>query len=503
MQAAIVAIALLFLLPATSRAQFDPTVPLPPKVVSAFFPVLDLTLGPVSASSSLPGGGRLFHTTTPWIEDLETGTLDNPVGVSPLQTRGFLLVAGGGTLCSDLIHLQGTASAVAYGPFVSAIITAFPSVAAAGMSTSRILHTATLIPAPQPPGSLVGSPLLTDGRVLVTGGQSQPGLQNVLASAEAYNPNTQTFTPVGSMTTPRVAHRAVRLLDGRVLIVGGVRAHPTGCQPSAPPCVPSTTCNGVALASAEIFDPATNTFTPTGSMATPRGVGHSATLLSDGRVLVAGGITNPPSGVLVDGTLYPALNTTEIYDPVSGTFSSGPPMITARANHTATRLFHVDSPSGICQSSSPLCLAVSGIIPSRVLMAGGSAMAGLNAIFSAPLTTAETYIPSTNSFFAEGSMAVPRTFHAAELLPHGKVLVTGGATPGATNSAELFNPGEGPNAFNFLIPAGPGSFVPTNFPMVAARAGHTLNLTPTVPGGTAVVMGGAPGPMNTVETYIP
>jgi Kelch motif protein len=505
MRATIAASALLALLPARAIAQFDPTVPLPAKVVSAFLPVLDLD---GLAHSSLPEG-RVFHTTTTWTEDAELGTLDNPVGVLPLQTRGFILVAGGATLCPNGFA-QAVASAVAYGPFVNLLVTAFPSVQPGTMTTSRLFHTATLLTAPLP-GSPPGS-LLTDGRILITGGTSaNPGLQNIVASAEVYDPTTQTFTAIGSMTAPRATHRAVWLLDGRVLIVGGVQANqndPTCAQALPPPCVqPITTCTGLALASAEIFDPATNTFTATGSMATPRAIGHSATLLSDGRVLVAGGITHPVGGSLAAGVLQPALATTEIFDPASGTFSPGPNMITARANHTATRLFHVDAPSAVCQSSPSSCSTVSSIFPSRVLMAGGSGQAGLNEILADVRSSAETYVPATNSFSAEGSMAFPRSLAAAELLPTGKVLVAGGfvRSGAGTNTAEVFRPGEGPNALNSLIPAGPGTFVLTNFPMLGVRAAHTANLTPSIPGGTVVIIGGftAGRLAPTAETYIP
>lgn len=508
MRTAIGAVVVLLLAATGAGAQLDPTVPIPPKVLSAFFPLIDL--GGI-ASSSLPGAGRVFHTATTWTEDLEVGTVDNPAGALPPQARGFLLVAGGGALCANGV-LQGLSSAVAYGPFVNALVTTFPSVQPGPMTSSRVLHTATLLVAPLPGSSL--SSLLTDGRILLAGGQSNPGLENVLDSAEVYDPSTQTFTAVGKMTVPRVTHRAVRLLDGRILVVGGVtkNAADPACNTPTPPCstAPSS-CSGRALATAEIFDPATNAFAATGSMSTPRAIGHSATLLSDGRVLVAGGIANPapspanPTGALRVGVLEPALDTTEIYDPATGTFSSGPKMAAARANHTATRLFHVDAPSAICQSSASLCATASALFPSRVLMAGGSAQAGLNEIFAGVLRSAEVYSPSTSSFEPQGPMASPRTLHAAELQPYGKVLLTGGvdASGGSLRTAEVFNPGEGSNALNFLIAAGPGAFVTTNQPMAVARAGHTITLTPSVPGGTALVIGGAPGPTNSAETYVP
>ena len=91
--------------------------------------------------------------------------------------------------------------------------------------------------------------------------------------------------PANSMMTPRVQATATRLLDGRVLIAGG---SPTAIDQNKAP----------DLASAELFDPATNTFSPTGSMTIARH-GHLATLLQDGRVLIEGG-TDPVSAELYD-----------------------------------------------------------------------------------------------------------------------------------------------------------------------------------------------------------
>jgi hypothetical protein len=155
------------------------------------------------------------------------------------------------------------------------------------------------------------------------------------------------FTSIGSMTTPRASHTATVILSGKVLITGGVQF-----------TFPNDT-----LASAELYDPATGTFSATGSMTEPR-VGHSATLLPDGRVLIAGGTTDlsaeiydPSTGtfaatgnmvatplsfgpkalatLLQDGRVFiPGSPTAQIYDPVSGTFAAtapyaAPPPVTA------------------------------------------------------------------------------------------------------------------------------------------------------------------------------
>ena len=126
------------------------------------------------------------------------------------------------------------------------------------MTTARYEHTATL---------------LANGNVLIAGGYtasgSAPAVASTLASAELYDPSTGAFSATGAMTTSRFLHSATLLTDGRVLIAGGYAKLPSG-QP---------------LASAELYDPSTGTFTATGNMITA-GAG-TATLLANGKVLIA------------------------------------------------------------------------------------------------------------------------------------------------------------------------------------------------------------------------
>ena len=127
----------------------------------------------------------------------------------------------------------------------------------ASMGSLRMQHTETL---------------LVDGRVLLAGGYSVPGFPSMLlATAEIYDPFTDTVSLVpGGMTTVRGAHTATLLTDGRVLITGG------------------TVSGGIITRFAEIYDPVTDSVGGTGSMAEGRS-GHTATLLSDGKVLIVGG----------------------------------------------------------------------------------------------------------------------------------------------------------------------------------------------------------------------
>ncbi len=248
------------------------------------------------------------------------------------------------------------------------------------MTEPRAYHTATL---------------LSDGRVLIAGGQGSSG--KGLNTAELYDPKTGTFSPTGSMGAARQLHTATLLSDGRVLIVGGA----------------AVAFGGPALESAELYDPAGGTFSPTGSMAHPREA-HTATLLPDGRVLVAGGTT-----ITFGTSTYDAF--AELYDPTSGTFSPTGSMAKARYWHTATLL-----PDG------------------RVLIVGGVEQ-------TLQLPSAELYDPKSGKFSMTGSMATDRSEHTATLLSDGSVLVAGG-TNGASNasggyaalaSAELYDPASG------------------------------------------------------------
>lgn len=142
--------------------------------------------------------------------------------------------------------------------------------------------------------------LLSDGRVLVAGGGAEVG-----ASADLFDPETEAFVPTGPMTEARGGFfSATRLHDGRVLIAGGLVLHPT--DPTTIPPEPAAT--------AEVYDPATGRFTTVGSMAAPR-YQHAASILTDGTVLLAGGSHDrPPEGGVVAST------DAEVFDPATGAF---------------------------------------------------------------------------------------------------------------------------------------------------------------------------------------
>jgi hypothetical protein len=231
----------------------------------------------------------------------------------------------------------------------------------------------------------VAAPLL-DGRVLVAGGFNG----SYLETADIYDPATDSFSATGSMGVKRIAAAAAPLPDGRVLVVGGFDG---------------TTY----LQSAEIYDPGTAGWTPTGSMSVPR-FAPAAAPLPDGRVLVAG-------GYYYDGTNH-WLQSAEIYDPATGSFSPTGAMAEQREGPAAAPL-----PDG------------------RVLVAGGTFNDGADHY----LQSAELYDPVTGSFSAAGAMTSRRYAAAAAPLTDGRVLVAGGnAGSNRLQSAELFSLGPHP-----------------------------------------------------------
>jgi PKD repeat protein len=229
---------------------------------------------------------------------------------------------------------------------------------------------------------------LRSGKVLVSGGCW--GWKNEFtADCVLFDPATSTWTATGAMGTPRSEHGLVLLQDGRVLAIGGFY---------------QASDVEYYLATCEIYDPASGTWSATGSLAVGR-TGFSSTLLQSGKVLVAGGLNKNPSGA--DQYLAGA----ELFDPSAGTWTAVPDLAQSRTAHTGTLL-----PNG------------------KVLVVGGAS--GFT-----PLTAAELYDPAANTWSSGGTTSMPHTGHTATLLGNNKVLIAGSISGfNVGNGAELYDP---------------------------------------------------------------
>ena len=278
------------------------------------------------------------------------------------------------------------------------------------MNVARSGHTATL---------------LRNGKVLVVGGTSTGS--DHLDSAELYDPATGTWSLTGYMSVPRGSHTATLLADGRVLVAGGF----AGATPAA----------FHFTNAAELYEPATGTWTQTGSMGTVR-IAHTATLLQDGRVLVAGGLSQGPD------------KTAELYDPATGTWARTGNLNFARVRFTATLLQD-----------------------GRVLAARGTNDTDSDGDAISTLSSAELYDPASGNWTPIASAIASSVDHTATLLPSGKVLVVGGSpndfAGAALADSELFDPGT-------------GTWMQTGS-LASARSGHTATL---LPNGNVLVAGG-------------
>ena len=296
------------------------------------------------------------------------------------------------------------------------------------MITGRAEHTATL---------------LQDGRVLVAGGVADEREEERLASAELYDPTTGTWEATGSMAIPRSWHTATLLDDGRVLVAGGLcdRRYADGCAPK----------DRVAPGFRRIYDPQTGKWTPTGDMTTPRSQ-HTATLLPNGMVLVAG--TELASDAI--------LASSELFDPATGTWTATGDMTIPRTQQAAALL----------QDGT-------------VLVAGG--IGPVSPTEHAELTSAELYNAAKGTWWATGSMDSARSQDPLIVLADGTVLKTGGADGDQLlPSCELYDPGT-------------ATWVPTGS-MASARGVITSTL---LADGRVLVAAGFGVPLASAELYDP
>jgi hypothetical protein len=277
--------------------------------------------------------------------------------------------------------------------------------------------------------------LLPNNLVLVSGGVNN---SVTLKSSELYDPVKNTWVATADMGTARTGHSAILLNNGKVLVTGGFDG---------------TT----ALKTAEIYDPASRTWAVTTGPMTYSHNYHTSTALSDGKVLLAGGVLGP--AINVDPKL------TEVYDPILGTFSAGPSMPEPRQGHTSTvlqngKVLFVGNSNGdataarILTYTPPSTFAwpdlANPAVPtgsltygrwnhSATLLASGKVL--VVGGFGNNPKSAELYDPTANTWTAAGNMAVGRAQHTSTLLRNGKVLIIGGYNGiNALSSIELYDP---------------------------------------------------------------
>jgi len=284
------------------------------------------------------------------------------------------------------------------------------------MRTARASHTATVLPS---------------GLVLAAGGAGDNN--NALASSELYNPASGTWASTSNMNVARVSARAVLLSNGTVLTMGG--------------CI-NNDCQGGTTRSAEIYSPSTGKWAVTGPMVKARAE-FVALLLSNGKVLVAGGCTSYD----VNGCLA-VTTAAELYNPATKTWSSTGVLRAARMAMTATVL-----PNG------------------KALIAGGQTAA------SDALGSSELYNPATGTFALTGRLITPRSDHSATLLKNGKVLMAGGENVNGISiaSAELYNPATGTYAATGKMPSNRQEHVAVllSTGLVLASGGANVNAATT------------------------
>jgi hypothetical protein len=248
--------------------------------------------------------------------------------------------------------------------------------------------------------------LLQSGKVLIAGGGGGDG------RAELYDPATGTWSITGGLITDRGRQTATLLQNGQVLIAGGWFDEGDGIASF--------------VASAELYDPATGTWRVTGNLNAPRS-SHTATLLPDGRVLIAAGVTDnwvpDKGGFAVSPT---SLNSAELYDPATGMWSVTASLNTVRDSHTATLL-----PNGKVLVAGGSYWTIDGNTPNDGTFPCGD----IWTCRAKALDTAEIYDPATRNWTATVNLNAARFDPTATRLQNGQVLVAGGDRLG---SAELF-----------------------------------------------------------------
>ncbi len=434
------------------------TLVVPPSIAS-----LSPSSGTVGTSVTITGNN--FGATQGTSTVAFNGTVGTPTSWS--TTSIVLPVPSGATTGNVVVTVNGIASGgISFGVQSSGFV------ATSGqMAASRYGQTATQ---------------LITGQVLITGGMSTSSVVN---TAELYTPSSQTFALATPMNVARWLHTATLLNDGTVLITGG-----------------SDLANQETLDTAEIYNPVAGTFTLLPATLNTARVGHTATLLSNGQVLLVGGY-DPETGIIADA---------ELYDPIAQVFIDLGDTNTPRYEHSATLLQNGQvliaggetdpTPTGAYNSAEVFNLATWTFTPLSVTMTtareghaatllnnGQVLITGGDLPGTGSLNTGEIYDPTANTFTAlSATMTTPRIYHDSVLLNGGQVLLSGGEHDAGGNStglntAEVYNP----TALTFTA-------VPGNMTSVREHQIATL-----LNDGTVLEDGGTDGTniFNTAEIY--
>lgn len=283
------------------------------------------------------------------------------------------------------------------------------------------------------------------GRAVTQPGANKCGMRVIWAGQSVRYPALMdpAWSTTGSLAKERYGHTATLLANGKVLAVGGKGY--------------GAAVSELGLDSAEIYDPATGTWSATGSLAAARHI-HSASVLADGKVLIAGGHDGSTNGLAY-------LRSAEVYDPTTGTFGTTGNMGPLRGYHTANVLAN-----------------------GKVLVVGGRDGYGYH-------YHVELYDPAAGAWSNTGFLATSRRGHSASVLANGKVLVAGGyggVSPGGSLwTAELYNPAT-------------GTWSQTGLLTTTSRYDHTASVLPT--SGKVLVAGGRGfngAPLDSAELYDP
>jgi N-acetylneuraminic acid mutarotase len=377
-------------------------------------------LGAIAAMLALAAIAFAAGTPGTWVETGAMSTARGGPGVALLQSGKVLAAGGSSNTVSDLTSAEVYDPASGSWGFVTSMTIGRGIPTAVTLQSGKVLVVAGSTPSGTNDDSaevydpvanawtpaankmsvkraqLPNAVLLNDGRVLVVGGLASPSSAN----ADLYNPATNSFSAASAMGSARGAPAAILLPGGKVLVAGGADG------------------SGSPLSSAEVYNPASNSWANTAnSMSSPR-IAPTISLLPNGKVLIAGGESQTTPSTAVTASA-------DIYDPSTNSF-------TPAASMHAGRVLGEQTTLGTGQ----------------VLVAGGASISGGS---TSVLQGAEVYDPATNTWNSTGSLNESRAAQGQVLLPSGQVLDAGGistASGSSSNlaSAELYTPLTVPSA---------------------------------------------------------